>query len=58
MMKPELAGDFIDDFSGNMGIVGTPVIDSTTNTMYVVARSVDRIGGVKNFKQYLHVHWI
>ena len=42
------------DFSGNMGIVGTPVIDSTTNTMYVVARSVDTTGGGKNFKQYLH----
>ena len=28
------------DFSGNMGIVGTPVIDFTTNTMYVVSGSV------------------
>jgi len=27
------------DFSGNMGIVGTPVIDPTTATLYVVART-------------------
>ncbi len=47
-------GGFYNDFTGNMGIVGTPVIDSTTNTMYVVARSVDTTGGGKNFKQYLH----
>ena len=47
-------GGFYRDFSGNMGIVGTPVIDSTTNTLYVVARSVDSLRGVKNFKQYLH----
>jgi hypothetical protein len=47
-------GGFYNDFSGNMGIVGTPVIDSTTNTMYVVARSVDTSGGGKIFKQYLH----
>ena len=47
-------GGFYRDFSGNMGIVGTPVIDSTTNTMYLVARSVDTTGGTKSFKQYLH----
>jgi hypothetical protein len=47
-------GGYYNDFSGNMGIVGTPVIDSTINTMYVVARSVDTTGGVKTFKQYLH----
>ncbi len=39
------------DFSGNMGIVGTPVIDSATNTLYVVARSVTT---ANVFKQYLH----
>lgn len=40
------------DFSGNMGIVGTPAIDTVTKTLYVVARSVtnDR----SNFVQYLH----
>src|SRR5437868_4724753 len=47
-------GGFYNDFSGNMGIVGTPAIDSTTNTMYVVARSVDTTNALWNFNQYLH----
>lgn len=38
------------DFSGNIGIVGTPVIDSLSHTMYFVARSVS----TNNFVQYLH----
>lgn len=38
------------DFSGNIGIVGTPVIDSARHTLYVVARSTD--GSV--FVQHLH----
>ena len=37
-----------------MGIVGTPVIDSTTNTMYLVSRSIDTAGGATNANQYLH----
>jgi F5/8 type C domain/Secretion system C-terminal sorting domain/Fibronectin type III domain len=47
-------GGFYHDFSGNMGIVGTPVIDSTTNTMYVVARSVDTTTPAYTYNQYLH----
>jgi hypothetical protein len=47
-------GGFYNDFSGNMGIVGTPVIDSATNTMYVVARSIDINGSANSAKQYLH----
>ncbi len=39
------------DFSGNIGIVGTPVIDSATNTIYLVARSVKTDN---TFQQYLH----
>jgi hypothetical protein len=39
------------DFSGNIGIVGTPVIDSATKTMYLVARSANAAG---EFQQYLH----
>lgn len=39
------------DFSGNIGIVGTPVIDSTSGTLYVVARSTSSSTG---FQQYLH----
>jgi hypothetical protein len=41
------------DFSGNMGIVGTPVIDSTTNTIYLVARSVTSVPD-SIFQQYLY----
>src|SRR4051794_17156740 len=37
---------------GDMGIIGTPVIDTATNTMYVVARSVSTDS--KIFVQYLH----
>ncbi|MEP6512230.1 MAG: discoidin domain-containing protein [Parafilimonas sp.] len=46
-------GGFYRDFSGNIGIAGTPVIDSATNTLYVVARSVDVATGTI-FQQYLH----
>ncbi len=38
------------DFSGNIGIVGTPVIEAATGTMYFVARSTT--GGT--FVQFLH----
>ncbi|MDE3213859.1 MAG: PQQ-binding-like beta-propeller repeat protein [Bacteroidota bacterium] len=44
-------GGVYEDFSGNIGIVGTPVIDSLTHTIYFVARSTD---GNNNFVQYLH----
>ncbi len=40
------------DFSGKMGIVGTPVIDSVSQTLYVVARSVTTNG--RTHVQYLH----
>jgi len=40
------------DFSANMGIVGTPVIDTLTQTMFVVARSVTNNGN--SYSQYLH----
>ncbi len=38
------------DFSGNMGIVGTPVVDPATQTLYFVARSTDGT----SFSQHLH----
>jgi hypothetical protein len=38
------------DFSGNIGIVGTPVIDAARGTMYFVARSTTG----STFVQYLH----
>jgi hypothetical protein len=40
------------DFSGNIGIVGTPVIDSGANTLYLVARSLDTV--THTFMQHLH----
>lgn len=40
------------DFSGNIGIVSTPVIDSTTNTIYLLARSVNTTTNV--YEQYIH----
>ena len=40
------------DFSGNMGIVGTPVIDTNTSTMFVVSRDITTSGS--HFEQYLH----
>lgn len=36
------------DFNNNIGIVGTPVIDSVTQTMYFVARSTDGTHFVQN----------
>ncbi len=43
------------DFTSRIGIVGTPVIDGATNTMYLVARSVTNVGGEQGtYFQYLH----
>ena len=38
------------NFSGNIGIVGTPVIDAASETMYFVARSTNGL----TYAQYLH----
>lgn len=43
-------GGGYQDFSGNIGIVGTPVIDATRGTLYFVARSTNGTA----FVQYLH----
>jgi len=43
-------GGTYTNFSGNIGIVGTPVIDATRGTMYFVARSTTG----STFVQYLH----
>ncbi len=43
-------GGAYHDFSGYIGIVGTPVIDSVTSTMYFVARSTAN----GSFVQHLH----
>ncbi len=39
---------------GPIGIMGTPVIDQTTGTMYLVARTKETISGVVSYKQRLH----
>ncbi len=49
-MTGACGGGGYQDFSGNIGIVGTPVIDSTSQTMYFVARNTDG----KTFVEYLH----
>jgi hypothetical protein len=51
-MAGACGGNYID-FSGQMGIVGTPVIDTTSQTIYVVSRSVTN-SGFAVFVQYLH----
>jgi hypothetical protein len=45
-------GGNYQDFSGKIGIVGTPVIDSASGTLYVVARSISTDNST--FVQYLH----
>src|SRR5262249_1945818 len=42
------------DFSGNIGIVGTPVIDPASQTMFFVARTKETTSGVVKFVQRLH----
>jgi hypothetical protein len=44
-------GGQYQDFNGNIGLVGTPVIDSAAQTIYFVARSTSN---GNSFVQYLH----
>jgi hypothetical protein len=48
-MTGACGGNYID-FSGRIGIVGTPVIDPTTGTIYLVARTIE----LGTFVQRLH----
>jgi len=48
----DLYGACPGNFLSNIGIVGTPVIDSSTLTIYLVARSVDTLSNT--ISQYLH----
>jgi hypothetical protein len=41
------------DFSGNMGIVGTPAIDPATGIIYLVVRTKETTGGTTTFVQRL-----
>jgi hypothetical protein len=45
-------GGSYNNFLGHIGIVGTPVIDSITKTIFLVARSVSNTGA--GYVQYLH----
>ncbi|HCL84771.1 MAG TPA: hypothetical protein DIC22_12390, partial [Chitinophagaceae bacterium] len=38
---PSLCDGYYGDFAGNMGIIGTPVIDTTSGTMYFVSKIVN-----------------
>ncbi|MGF7080824.1 discoidin domain-containing protein [Mucilaginibacter sp. UYCu711] len=50
-MTEACAGNY-RDFTGNIGIVGTPVIDPATNTIYLVSRNFNTI--YRTYEQYIH----
>ncbi len=43
-----------DDLTPEIGITGTPVIDSSTGTLYLVAKTQETIGGIDHVVQRLH----
>lgn len=45
-------GGYYKDFSGSIGIVGTPVADTSTGTLYLVSRSMNTTTNISS--QYLH----
>jgi sugar lactone lactonase YvrE len=42
------------DIEPTVGVIGTPVIDSSTNTLYVVSKSFVKVGSTNMFYQRLH----
>jgi fibronectin type 3 domain-containing protein len=54
-ITPVPAADTLStDIAPEVGITGTPVIDGPTNTLYVVAKTKETIGGTAHFVQRLH----
>ncbi|HVM86793.1 MAG TPA: discoidin domain-containing protein [Puia sp.] len=53
-VKTYACGSSYKDIIGKVGIIGTPVIDTSTNTLYVVARSVSNEATPTVWQQYLH----
>ena len=52
VVQNDLTGACPGNFLSNIGIVGTPVIDTAANTIYLVARSINPTTVV--FSEYLH----
>jgi hypothetical protein len=50
-MTGSCGGNYLD-FNGNIGIVGTPVADTVTNTLYLVSRSLNV--ATNQFVQFIH----
>ena len=51
-IHPSLCGGNYGDFSGNMGIISTPVIDTAAGTMYFVTKVVDLDDGTLDNHAY------
>jgi hypothetical protein len=53
-MHPSLCGGGYNDFTYNIGIVGTPVIDKASNTIYFVTKLASTTAGVVDNHAYDH----
>ncbi len=49
-----LVGKGFGNITPEVGVVGTPVIDSASNTLYVVSKSTAAVAGIAKFYQRLH----